>query len=73
MDEGAEERHGYLFEVLGSVRGVREYTVRVSWDPVDVLDMKEWPFRVELMSADEMVRRRGEEGWPGSRGVEGCD
>lgn len=73
VDEGAEERHGYLFEVLGSVRGVREYTVRVSWDPVDVLDMKEWPFRVELMSADEMVRRRGEEGWPGSRGVEGCD
>lgn len=56
-NEAMEKRHRRLFEVMGGVK-VRKFTVRLTWNPVDVLGRREWPFRVELQTADEMVRAK---------------
>jgi hypothetical protein len=56
-DERAENRHQGLFDVFRSV-SVPDFTVRLTWNPKDILDQQDRPFKVKLQTADAMVNAK---------------
>lgn len=63
-----ERRHDKFFELLGNVQGVKEFTLHLTWNPIDVLERREcrWPFQVKLWTSEAMrdVISLGKTGFP---------
>ncbi len=50
-----EERHEKLFELLGSVN-VPNSTLHLTWNPEDVLCLRQWPFKVNLQTIQNVMQ-----------------
>ncbi|KAH7113710.1 hypothetical protein B0J11DRAFT_619167 [Dendryphion nanum] len=48
-----EQKHHKLFKIFGTV-DVANFTLHLTWNPVDLLSQREWPFRIKLHTKDEL-------------------
>jgi hypothetical protein len=53
--KAVEQRHQKLFDLFATA-DVPEFTVNITWKPEDILSQREWPFRVNLQTNDEIYR-----------------
>jgi hypothetical protein len=49
----AERRHQKLFDIFGTAH-VPDFTVNLTWNPADLLSQREWPFKANVMAADDI-------------------
>jgi hypothetical protein len=50
-----EQRHKRLFDLFGSVV-VPTFTIYLTWKPEDLLSQREWPFKIDVHTNDEIFR-----------------
>jgi hypothetical protein len=50
----SEERHYKLFNLFGAIK-VPNFTIYLTWKPEDVLSWRQWPFRIQLQTKDQML------------------
>lgn len=51
--EAVEQRHRKLFDLFATV-DVPEFTINLTWKPEDLLVQREWPFRIDLQTNEEI-------------------
>ncbi|KAF1939133.1 hypothetical protein EJ02DRAFT_514009 [Clathrospora elynae] len=53
--EAVEQRHRKLFDLFATV-DLPKFTINLMWKPEDLLAQREWPFRIDPQTNDEIYR-----------------
>lgn len=69
-----EQRHQKILDLFGTLEGVADFTLHLTWNPEDVVSQRKWAFEVKVYELREMERLVvGGRRYPRQSVVEGLD